>query len=182
MSHSARRCLEPSTYAPTMESYETYQIIRRAKLESSPYLVHLTNLMRKFALTMLAVSSLWAQGDSNHVRWTFAVSATPDGQALGRLNGSIDSGWHLYSITTPPGPIPTTIRLADNPAVQSLMVYQPKPERKFDPNFNADTETYTDKVDSLLKIKLTKPRRVTWTVADAALSGVQRHAMHPADY
>ena len=114
--------------------------------------------MRKIALAILAilfVSSLYAQADLNHVQWTFEVTCrAAGGEALGKLTGTIESGWHLYSITTPPGPIPTTIRLADNPAVTSLVVYQPKPERKFDPNFNADTETYTEKVTFLLRIKL----------------------------
>jgi thiol:disulfide interchange protein DsbD len=107
--------------------------------------------------SLLCLPGLWAQNDSNHVQWTLELSpspAAPGAEVLGKLTGTIDSGWHLYSITTPPGPIPTTIRLADSPAVASLTVYQPKPERKFDPNFNADTETYTDKVTFLLKIKL----------------------------
>lgn len=119
--------------------------------------------MLKIVFVMLAValvpSALYAQGDLNHVQWTFGVSpasAAPGSEVLGKLTGTIDSGWHMYSITTPPGPIPTTIRLADNPAVESLTVFQPKPERKFDPNFNADTETYTDKVIFLLKIKSAK--------------------------
>ncbi len=112
--------------------------------------------MRKIILFVLAVSSLHAQGDLNRVQWTLELSpasAAPGAEVLGRLTGTIESGWHLYSITTPPGPIPTTIRLADNPAVVSITVFQPKPERKFDPNFNADTETYVDKVVFLLKIK-----------------------------
>jgi thiol:disulfide interchange protein DsbD len=115
--------------------------------------------MRKLVLGLLAASTLFAQSDLNHVQWTFEVSpssAPPGAEVLGKLTGTIDSGWHLYSITTPPGPIPTTIRLADNLAVESLAVFQPKPERRFDPNFNADTETYTDKVVFLLKIKTAK--------------------------
>jgi thiol:disulfide interchange protein len=115
--------------------------------------------MRKIILALMAVCSLWAQRDSNRVEWTFDVSpspAAPGTEVLGKLTGAIESGWHLYSITTPPGPIPTTIRLADNPAVESMIVYQPTPERKFDPNFNADTETYTGKVTFLLKIRLAK--------------------------
>jgi thiol:disulfide interchange protein len=119
--------------------------------------------MLKIVLASLAVAllppALCAQGDLNHVQWTFEVSptsASPGAEVLGKLTGTIESGWHLYSITTPPGPIPTTIRLADNPAVESLAVFQPKPERKFDPNFNADTETYTEKVVFLLKIKSAK--------------------------
>jgi thiol:disulfide interchange protein len=107
--------------------------------------------------SILCLPSVWAQNDRNHVQWTLEVSpstAAPGSEVLGKLTGTIDSGWHLYSITTPPGPIPTTIRLADNPAIASLTVYQPKPERKFDPNFNSDTETYSDKVIFLLKVKL----------------------------
>ena len=101
----------------------------------------------------------WAQGDTNHVQWKLEfspASAAPGAEILGKLTGTIDSGWHMYSITTPPGPIPSSIRMANNPAVESLTVYQPKPERKFDPNFNADTETYSDSVTFLLRIKLSK--------------------------
>src|SRR5579863_8233659 len=115
--------------------------------------------MRKIVFILLVCSTLRAQGDLNHVQWTFEVSpasVAPGGKVLGKLTGTVEGGWHLYSITTPPGPIPTTIRLADNPAVESLILYQPKPERKFDPNFNADTETFTEKVTFLLKIKLSQ--------------------------
>src|ERR1017187_2841825 len=99
--------------------------------------------MRKIVLTLLAASTLYAQGDLNHVQWTFELSpdsAAPGAEVLGKLSGTIEAGWPLYSITTPPGPIPTTIRLADNPVVDSLVVFQPKPERKFDPNFNRSEE------------------------------------------
>ena len=48
----------------------------------------------------------------------------------------------MYSLTTPPGPIPTTIKTIDSPAVDQVTIFQPPPIRKFDPNFNADTETY----------------------------------------
>jgi thiol:disulfide interchange protein DsbD len=114
--------------------------------------------MWKIVLAFLAVQSVWAQRDLNRVQWTLEAppTAAPGAEILAKLNGTVESGWHLYSITTPPGPIPTTIKLADNPAIETLTVYQPKPERKFDPNFNADTETYADKVTFLLKIKLSK--------------------------
>jgi thiol:disulfide interchange protein len=60
-----------------------------------------------------------------------------------KLTAKLEPGWHLYSLTTPPGgPIPTTAKLVDNPAVEGFKLYQPKPERKFDPNFNLDTETF----------------------------------------
>ncbi len=49
----------------------------------------------------------------------------------------------MYSMTTPKGgPIITTIALEDNPAVDSWQIWYPQPQRKFDPNFQIDAETY----------------------------------------
>ena len=143
----------------------------------------LTVAILAFALT--CPRGLLAQNDLNHVQWRFEVSpqsAASGGEVFGKLTGTIDSGWHLYSITTPPGPIPTTIKLADSPG-SNLTIYQPKPERKFDPNFNADTETYTGKVIFVLKVNAAK-RTATGcrTGGDAALSGVQRDAMHSSGH
>ncbi len=62
---------------------------------------------------------------------------------MGHLEVQLESGWHLYSPTTPPGgPVPTTIELADSQAVSGYEVYQEPPETKFDPAFQIDTETY----------------------------------------
>src|ERR1700752_221670 len=77
--------------------------------------------------------------------WTLPsdVSQAPPGSTVAlRLPAKLDDGWHLYSLTTPKGgPIPTTAGLAENPAVASGKLFQPKPERRFDPTFNIDTET-----------------------------------------
>src|SRR5579864_1267325 len=104
---------------------------------------------------------LWSlYGAQDPVQWTLsfdAKSAQPGSHVLARFTGKIDSGWHLYSLTTPKGgPNPTTVGLADNPAVAGFKVYQPKPERKFDPNFQLDTETYQDEVAILLDIEIKK--------------------------
>ncbi len=42
----------------------------------------------------------------------------------------------MYSLTTPPGPIPTTITTDNSPAVDKFTIFEPPPIRKFDPNFN----------------------------------------------
>ena len=74
-----------------------------------------------------------------------------------RLTAKLDPGWHLYSLTTPPGgPIPTTAALAENPAIASSKFYQPKPERKFDPNFGIDTETFQKEVVFLIQAVIEK--------------------------
>ena len=93
----------------------------------------------------------------NPVKWKLELepsTAAPGATVLGRLTATMEDEWHLYSVTTPKGgPIPTTISLADNPAVQSWKLYQPKPERKLDPNFGIDTETFGKEVVFLFQIQ-----------------------------
>ena len=65
----------------------------------------------------------------------------------------------MYSPTTPKpgptgGPIPTTIQLDDNPAITRATLFHPAPHRKFDPNFNLDTETYEKEVKFYFKLDL----------------------------
>ncbi len=83
------------------------------------------------------------------VQWTIAADAkeAPAGaKVLLRLTAEIQPGWHLYSLTTPKGGAnPTTIKL------EGGRVYQPAPARKFDPNFQVDTETFEGKVPFLIE-------------------------------
>jgi thiol:disulfide interchange protein DsbD len=103
--------------------------------------------MRRLLLLLVSAASLtFAQSEKfNHVQWklTFDESAAaPGATVLGRLDATVDPDWHMYSLTTPPGPIPTTIEADNSPAVDKFTIFEPPPVRKFDPNFNADTETY----------------------------------------
>ena len=75
------------------------------------------------------------------------------------LQLNLDSGWHMYSVTTPKpgptgGPTQTTIHLADSPAIVSQQLYFPSPERKYDPNFQIETETYENSVKFYFKAGL----------------------------
>jgi thiol:disulfide interchange protein DsbD len=107
-------------------------------------------------LCLLAAPLFGAAQDP--VQWTLtfdAASAAPGSSVLAKFIGKIEPGWHLYSPTTPKGgPIPTVLSLADNPAVAGVNVFQSKPERKFDPNFQLDTETFQDQAPFLLQIQL----------------------------
>ncbi len=66
----------------------------------------------------------------------------------------------MYSLTTPPpgptgGPSATTIQAPpDHPVIDSIEVFFPPPTRKFDPNFNLETETYEKTVTFYLKLHL----------------------------
>jgi len=106
----------------------------------------------------LAAVSVFAAEDP--ISWTLAFdtkSAAPGGHLLGKLTATLTSGWHLYSATTPPGgPNPTTLKLADSPALASFKFYQPKPERKFDQSFQIDTETFLADTTFLVDIEIRK--------------------------
>jgi len=125
-----------------------------------------------FVCLLFAGRPLEAKDDP--VQWVLgAVNNTtnikPGGHVWLELTATIQPEWHLYSPTTPPGgPIITTIRLVENPALESFVVYRPKPVRKLDPNFQLDTETYTAKAVFLIDATL-KPSAKGMTTLDAAV-------------
>jgi len=117
-------------------------------------------------LVVAGVSLLSAKDDP--VQWTLepykdASNVSPGGHAWLQLTAKIQPGWHLYSPTTPPGgPIITTIKLNDSPAIASYQVYRPQPVRKLDPNFQLETETYTEQAVFLIDATATsKPGQAT---------------------
>ena len=90
-----------------------------------------------------------------HVHWMLQFDGrpvAPGAKVVGKLTATVDTGWHLYSLTTPPGPIATTLTVTPNAAIDSVHLYQPKPERKYDPNFQADTETYEGSAEFLIEL------------------------------
>jgi thiol:disulfide interchange protein DsbD len=117
-------------------------------------------MIRRLLAFFLLAAGAFAQTEKfNHAQWTVQfdqATAAPGATVLGRLQATIDPDWHMYSLTTPPGPIPTSIKLTDSSAVEKLELYQPPPVRKFDPNFNSDTETYEGTQTFLARIQLKK--------------------------
>ena len=115
-------------------------------------------MRRLVAVFFFALVSLF--GAQDPVQWTLTLepkTAAPGSHVLAKLAAKIEPGWHLYSLTTPKGgPIPSTSSLADSPVVSGFKLYQPKPERKLDPNFQIDTETFADEVVLLYDVELKK--------------------------
>jgi thiol:disulfide interchange protein len=116
-------------------------------------------MFRPLLVCFFALASL-AGAAEDPVQWTLAFdakSAAPGSHVLGKLTGTIQPHWHVYSMTTPPGgPNPTTAGIADNPAVAGFKIYQAKPVRKLDPSFGIDTETFADQYVLLFDIELKK--------------------------
>ena len=103
------------------------------------------------ALALLFSPLLWPGLPSaqmeNPITW--ALGEGPKGVAPGgkfdlELTAQIEDGWHLYSISQPPGG-PTQTRISI-PQGQRFSLYAapvgPPPKQEFDPNFSMETEFY----------------------------------------
>jgi thiol:disulfide interchange protein DsbD len=116
----------------------------------------LCRLLLPVALYLVSVALLPAAKE-DPVQWTLtpapgSAQVAPGSKAYFELKATIEPGWHLYSPTTPPGgPIITKIKLANSPAVPSSRIYRPQPLRKLDPNFQLETETYSNAATFLIE-------------------------------
>ncbi len=102
-----------------------------------------------FALHLAAAS---ANGPKlNPVKWTLATDSktvAPGSTVVFHLRAEIAEGYHLYSLTTPPGgPIPTTISLPDQAGLQKVVVFQATPDRHNDATLGVPVETFTGTAD-----------------------------------
>ena len=109
-------------------------------------------------LTLLALCVLPVHAaKEDPVQWSLTPAAgsaqvAPGGKVWLELKATVQSGWHLYSPTTPAdGPIVTKITLNQNPLISSYQLYRPQPVRKLDPNFGIETETYTGEATFLFE-------------------------------
>jgi thiol:disulfide interchange protein len=117
---------------------------------------HIRHWLVPFALGALTLAPLRAAKE-DPVQWMLSPVAGsakvgPGNKVFFELKASIQPGWHLYSPTTPPGgPIITKVKLKENHAILSYIVYRPQPVRKLDPNFQLETETYSNGATFLIE-------------------------------
>jgi len=120
--------------------------------------LRLTVAFGSLALGPLAMTAFGQRLDP--VQWTLSSdvnSASGGSRVPLHLRATLQPNWHLYSLTTPKGgPIQTTAGLTENPAIAAAKFYQPPPVRKFDPNFQIDTETFEKDVDFPIVAELAK--------------------------
>src|SRR5580704_12819644 len=103
--------------------------------------------MKHWILVAMFAPALLAS-DADPVQWTLTsdvAKAAPGATVPLHLTAKLDAGWHLYSLTPTPNntPIPTTVSFADAASVEFFSLYQPKPEKKLDPNIGYEIEMYT---------------------------------------
>jgi thiol:disulfide interchange protein DsbD len=107
-------------------------------------------------LTLLLFSTaLFAQ--EQHVSWTVTpepAKVAPGGKVLLHLDGKIEEGWHIYSMST--GAAQPTKFSVTGALVESVRPFQPKPIVARDPNFGVDTESYEKEAKFLLQVAVRK--------------------------
>jgi len=117
--------------------------------------------MRVLILLLSSVCAIFAQ-KASPAHWTLTPSQqriAPGSEALLELRLDLDSGWHMYSVTTPKpgptgGPTQTTIALTESKVVATQQLYYPAPERKYDQNFQIETEAYENSVKFYFKAQI----------------------------
>jgi thiol:disulfide interchange protein len=118
--------------------------------------------MKHRILTSLFASlfaSCLLASDTDPVQWTLssdAAKAAPGATVTLHLTAKIDAGWHLYSLTPIADITPTTISFPENPAIESVSLYQPQPEKKFEPVLGHEVEEYLGEAVLLLQAQLKK--------------------------
>ncbi|BDC51974.1 thiol:disulfide interchange protein DsbD [Bryobacterales bacterium F-183] len=91
-------------------------------------------MMRQTVLFLAIAAIAAAQGDIPQLQW----KVEPAGPGLLKLSSSLPEPWHLYSASSPVG-LKFTATVDGGAAAA---VYQKPPKVEFDPNFQAESETY----------------------------------------
>ena len=93
------------------------------------------------------------------VSWTLSsgLDSAPPGTTVPlRFTATIDPGWHVYSLTVPPGGLvnATRVSIEDNPDIAGYDIYQPEPERKLDETIGLNTELYENQLELWIPVTL----------------------------
>src|SRR5580700_319862 len=109
----------------------------------------------RFAIIAALLVAACSGAEQNPVHWTITEGRRSHDTVTARITAKIDDGWHLYSISQPPGgPIATRIWIPeDQPFKQSGNLRGPKPDKIFDAAFNMDVEFYEGSAEFQLPVK-----------------------------
>jgi thiol:disulfide interchange protein len=110
-------------------------------------------MVRALAL-LVSLAAVGSAQRLDPVKWTLSVepsAAPPGSKVLGHLTATIEPGWHLYSLSTPPPSRPTKFQLAESAVFEGLKNHYQEPQRAFDKTFNIETQTYEGKAEFLLE-------------------------------
>lgn len=99
---------------------------------------------------IFSAHALSAQMVASPVTWSSSVKKLADKTYEVTLVANIQSGWHMYSQSTPSGgPIPTKVTFTKNPllTMEGAVKEKGKLEQKFEPLFGVDVKQYSNRVE-----------------------------------
>ena len=108
------------------------------------------------AVSLVVLNAVNAQV-KNPVQWAFTTKKINATTYEVHLTANIESGWHVYSQTTPEGgPVPTSIEFAKNPllSIDGSATEVGKLEQHHEPLFGVDVKQFSNKVDFVQTVKL----------------------------
>ena len=119
-----------------------------------------------FIFCIALLISIVSMAQKNPVKWRFATKKIEDKTYELHFTAEINSGWHLYSQSTPDGgPLPTQITINKNPLL--IISGTPKElgklETKFEEIFDVQVKYYSSKVDFVQLVKLKNNGNTTAT-------------------
>jgi thiol:disulfide interchange protein DsbD len=120
-------------------------------------------------VVLLITMAMGAICQEHPALWSAAVpgkAVHPGEKFFVQLSAKISSGWHMYSITQPPGGPTTTVITVPTKQPFRLdgQITAPQPHTAYDANFEMNTETYEDSVEFTVPV----------AVESSALAGEQR--------
>jgi thiol:disulfide interchange protein DsbD len=115
--------------------------------------------MRKMLAVFIAllITGLSFAQMKNPVKWSFSSKKIDATTYEVKLTAILESGWHIYSQTTPEGgPVPTTIEFTKNPLLnlQGSAKETGKLEQRHEELFGVDVKQYSNKVDFVQTVKV----------------------------
>jgi len=111
------------------------------------FLLGLATLMLSFAFGQIR----------NPVKWSFSAKKINASTYEVHITATLESGWHIYSQTTPDGgPVATTITFTKNPLLTLIGTSKElgKLEQKHEELFGVDVKQFSKTVDFVQTIKL----------------------------
>lgn len=115
-------------------------------------------------ISFIAVSFFQTIHAQNHVKWEAHFDKSTSEVVI---TGTIDKGWHLYSINNAEdlGPVPTSITFEKNRRLKLVgKTREQEPIKAFDPNFGTNLAYHETRVEFRQKVKLRKLKTIKLSV------------------
>lgn len=110
-----------------------------------------------FSCLLALASTICIAQEENPVKWSFTAKRMADKTYEIHLTAAIESGWHIYSQSTPEGgPVPTSFSYSRNPLliIDGDTKEIGKLEKHFERLFDVEVLQFSNKVDFVQTVKL----------------------------